>query len=80
MNVLSFIGFIIIIIGVLLILIGLRYALSGLKRSETKLGGVVLIGPVPIIFGDKRIASILLIFALAIIFMLLLLYILWMGV
>ncbi|NHW23500.1 MAG: DUF131 domain-containing protein [Archaeoglobales archaeon] len=34
------------------------------ERKEKKFGGVVLIGPIPIVFGDARIAVIALILAI----------------
>lgn len=53
---LSEIGIIIFISGIILIFIGIILSsLGGADRGETKVegGGVVLIGPVPIIFGTN---------------------------
>jgi uncharacterized protein (TIGR00304 family) len=53
---LSEIGIIIFISGIILIFIGIILSsLGGADRGETKVegGGVVLVGPVPIIFGTN---------------------------
>ncbi len=53
---LSEIGIIILISGIILIFIGIVLSsLGGADRGETKVegGGVVLVGPVPIIFGTN---------------------------
>jgi uncharacterized protein (TIGR00304 family) len=66
---LSEIGIIIFISGIILIFIGIILSsLGGADRGETKVegGGVVLIGPVPIIFGtNAKWAVIALILAIA---------------
>lgn len=65
---LSEIGIIIFISGIILIFIGIILSsLGGADRGETKVegGGVVLVGPVPIIFGtNARWAVIALILAI----------------
>ncbi len=43
-----FLGFVLIFIGIFLILL---YSFSGV---DVKTGGVVMIGPIPIIFGNDR--------------------------
>jgi len=72
----SNLGFLLIIVGIIIILVAL--ALAGLshrgQRSDVKGGGIILIGPFPIIFGsDVKTVKILiylviLIIALGIIF------------
>lgn len=70
------VGFILLFIGIMLIFIGFLY--SALKSSESsEVGGVIVIGPIPIIFGTSEkavkiavIAAILLM-VLAIVLMLL---------
>lgn len=53
-------GFLIIFIGIVLIIVGSILQASRVANDEdsaVKTGGVVLIGPIPIIFGsDKRMA------------------------
>ncbi|MCD6421304.1 MAG: DUF131 domain-containing protein [Thaumarchaeota archaeon] len=54
--------------GIALILIGallIALALTSI-RGEVKGGGVIMIGPFPIIFGDRSLAPLLLILALAV--------------
>ncbi len=65
-----------IVIGILLITLGLLLIISGTMRAKEsdgkemtqekiKGGGVILIGPVPIVFGtDKRYAFLLIILAI----------------
>ncbi|WXG43490.1 MAG: DUF131 domain-containing protein [Promethearchaeati archaeon SRVP18_Atabeyarchaeia-1] len=80
-SLLSAIGFLILLIGIILTIIGL--ALSIVKRSSrgkktegqderergrTRGGGVVMIGPIPIIFGTDR-KIVLIAVAVAIVFM-----------
>lgn len=57
---LIFIGVLIIIIAVILI------SVSGAQKGKVKGGGVILIGPIPIIFGtDKKSLKIVLLLSLA---------------
>ncbi len=49
---LLFVGLLVIFFGVLAMLIGLLPTGKG-DQSEAKFGGVVMIGPVPIIFGSN---------------------------
>ncbi len=58
-----FIGITAIIMGMLLIFIGTAFLSSGKtegsENTKVSTGGVVLIGPIPIVFGnDKRMVSI----------------------
>ena len=50
---LIFAGFIVILIGMILIFVGM---LSGITKAkgEVKGGGIILIGPFPIIFGTDK--------------------------
>lgn len=62
---LIFIGVIIIIIAVILI------SVSGAQKGKFKGGGVILIGPIPIIFGtDKKSLKTVLLLSLALTVML----------
>jgi uncharacterized protein (TIGR00304 family) len=53
---LVFIGIAAVIIGIFLIFIGTSFLSSGKNEGDTKVstGGVVLIGPIPIIFGNDK--------------------------
>ncbi len=54
-NSIILIGFAVIIIGFLLIFIGTALqSSSGSSKTEINTGGVILIGPIPIIFGNDR--------------------------
>lgn len=53
-----------ILIGVVLIIISI--IVYGRKTEETEVGGVVIIGPIPIVFGSSlRIVKVVLILAIA---------------
>ncbi|ADP77634.1 Protein of unknown function DUF131 [Methanothermus fervidus DSM 2088] len=55
-------GIVIVFLGMLLVIVGsiLQYAsVSKTGKSEVKTGGVVMIGPIPIIFGSDRQMAIL---------------------
>ncbi|MBS7610784.1 DUF131 domain-containing protein [Candidatus Bathyarchaeota archaeon] len=55
---LTIIGLIVILIGVALIFVGfLLEFLKSLKVSKVKTGGAVLIGPFPIVFGDRDLVK-----------------------
>ncbi len=55
---LAIVGFIFIAFGVVLIV------LSSLSSSEIKTGGVVLVGPIPLVFGsDRRLIYVSCVFA-----------------
>ncbi|MFX0068520.1 MAG: DUF131 domain-containing protein [Promethearchaeota archaeon] len=46
------IGAIIVIIGIAIIMLAVFSSLKG--RGKTEVGGVILIGPIPIIFGSSK--------------------------
>lgn len=65
-NTLVLSGIIVIFIGIILIFIGTAMQASS-KNSEVHTGGVILIGPIPIIFGnDKSMIVIGIVFAIII--------------
>jgi uncharacterized protein (TIGR00304 family) len=73
---LVFIGVTIILAGFLVVflatVISSNSSEEGEKRSEVRGGGVILIGPIPIIFGsDAKWASIAVILAIVLIFIVL---------
>lgn len=75
-----FIGFITILIGIVLIIIGSVISVMrapSQKNMEVEAGGVVFIGPIPIIFGtNKQIAWYMLVTAVVLaILMIIMLYI-----
>ncbi len=47
-------GIIVIFVGIILILIGTALQSTSSKNEEIHTGGVILIGPIPIIFGNDR--------------------------
>jgi uncharacterized protein (TIGR00304 family) len=48
-------GFLVVILGVLMIFIGTALqSSSSSSKTEIHTGGVIMIGPVPIIFGNDR--------------------------
>lgn len=50
------IGFVAIIIGVVLMVLGfILEALKWFRGGKVKAGGAVLIGPFPVIFGDREL-------------------------
>ncbi|WP_231551411.1 DUF131 domain-containing protein [Methanobacterium sp. SMA-27] len=54
-NSIILIGFAVIIIGFLLVFIGTALqSSSGSSKTEINTGGVILIGPIPIIFGNDK--------------------------
>lgn len=65
-NTLVLSGIIVIFIGIIIIFIGTAMQASS-KNSEVHTGGVILIGPIPIIFGnDKSMIVIGIVFAIII--------------
>lgn len=71
---LIFIGFIIVFLAVAL------FAVRGFKSGESKGGGIIIIGPIPIVFGsDKRITRNLLYLALALVIATIALFLLFRG-
>lgn len=66
---LIFIGIAAVIIGILLVFIGTALLSSGKEESNGKVstGGVILIGPIPIVFGnDKNMVSLAIVGAIII--------------
>ena len=65
---LIFLGIILVVIGFVIMFIGTiltAYKSEASKESKTKIGGVVLIGPVPLIFGnDTQTVNLTLILAI----------------
>jgi len=48
-------GFLVVILGILMIFIGTALqSSSGSSKTEIHTGGVIMIGPIPIIFGNDR--------------------------
>ena len=47
-------GIIAIFIGFILVFVGTAMQASSARTSDVKTGGVILIGPVPIIFGSDK--------------------------
>jgi uncharacterized protein (TIGR00304 family) len=47
-------GIIVIFIGFILIFLGTALQSTTTKNTEVKTGGVILIGPIPIIFGNDK--------------------------
>ena len=47
-------GIIAIFIGFILVFVGTALQASSSKTSDVKTGGVILIGPIPIIFGSDK--------------------------
>lgn len=75
-----FIGILVIVIGVILIILSI--VLSTKKTGETSFeyGGVLIIGPVPIVFGSKNRAVIIaLVLAIVLTILTIFLYILTTG-
>ena len=48
------VGIIAIFIGFILVFVGTALQASSSKTSDVKTGGVILIGPIPIIFGSDK--------------------------
>lgn len=65
-NTLILSGIIIIFIGIIILFVGTALQASS-KNSEVHTGGIILIGPIPIIFGnDKSLIVIGVVFAIII--------------
>ena len=47
-------GIIAILMGFILVFVGTAMQASSTKTSDVKTGGVILIGPIPIIFGSDK--------------------------
>ncbi|BDB98983.1 TIGR00304 family membrane protein [Saccharolobus caldissimus] len=83
MNILLDLGFLLVFLGIIVLVIGMFYeALKSSNnknnnRQRTEVGGVIFIGPIPIIFGSsKNIAKWMIIVAIIIFVLLVLFYIL----
>ena len=65
-------GIVLIFVGVLIIIIAVvLLSVSGVKKGKVKGGGVIMIGPIPIIFGtDKKSVKTVLLLSLALTVML----------
>lgn len=46
-------GFVVVMVGIVLIFIGSIYQSTN-KNTEVQTGGIIMIGPVPIIFGNDK--------------------------
>ena len=82
MEKLVFAGFALVFLGVFLIVVGVLWsAFKGGREGSVEAGGVVFIGPIPIVFGSsERVAKYMLVLAFAVSLVLLLLYVLmWRG-
>lgn len=53
-NTLVLAGIIVIFIGFILVFAGSALQTSSSKTTDVKTGGVILIGPIPIIFGNDK--------------------------
>jgi uncharacterized protein (TIGR00304 family) len=65
-NSLILIGFAVVILGVLLIFVGTTLqSSSSNSKTEVHTAGIIMIGPIPIIFGnDKGLLLVLVVFAI----------------
>lgn len=64
-NSIILVGFVVVILGILLIFVGSALqSSSNSSKNEIQTGGVIMIGPIPIIFGnDKGLVVVAVIFA-----------------
>lgn len=70
------VGLLLLFLGVAIVLLALSLQVNRDRHNETKVGGVVMIGPVPIIFGsDAKWASIALVLAIVLVALGLLYYV-----
>ncbi len=54
-NFLVIIGFVVVVLGILMIFIGSALqSSSNSSKTEIQTGGVIMIGPIPIIFGNNK--------------------------
>lgn len=74
-------AFTMMLVGVLLIVLGaLREAVKTRVEGKTEAGGVVVVGPVPIVFGTSaRITKVLLVLAIALTLVVLFTYLVLVG-
>ena len=75
------VGFVVMLVGVLLIMLSaLREAERRTEGREVEAGGVLIVGPVPIVVGSsQRIAKILLVLAIVLTLLVLLVYLITSG-
>lgn len=81
MNILLNLGFLLVFLGIIVLVIGMFYealkSSNNNNRQRTEVGGVIFIGPIPIIFGSsKNIAKWMIIVAIIIFVLLVLFYVL----
>jgi len=77
---LIFVGFIFVFIGIVLIIAGMTSGTSRTKDVGVKGGGVVLIGPIPIIFGtDSESAKTVVVLAIVLVIAAYLFFSRWNG-
>ncbi|QGA53442.1 DUF131 domain-containing protein [Sulfolobus sp. E5-1-F] len=79
LNILFDIGFLLIFIGIIILFVGMiREANKSSDRDQkTQVGGVIFIGPIPIVFGSsKGIAKWMLIVAIILFILMIIFYIL----
>ncbi len=68
------VGFLLVVIGILVIIAGIfsmayqAWKMGGMEKQEVRGGGVVMIGPIPILFGTD-IGALKLVMILAIVLM-----------
>jgi uncharacterized protein (TIGR00304 family) len=68
-------GVILIVIGMFIVILAVLRSSGGPEKSKMKSAGVIMIGPIPIIFGsDKKSVKIVLALALALTVLLIVLY------
>jgi len=61
-------GYLLILAGIFLILVGTLFSFNKTTKSSFRGGGVVLIGPIPVVFGsDWKIAVMMMALAITII-------------
>ncbi|MEM0363591.1 MAG: TIGR00304 family protein [Sulfolobaceae archaeon] len=72
------IGFLLIFIGIIVLLVGMMYeaskSSSSKDRERTQVGGVIFIGPIPIIFGSSKNIAKWMIIAAIILFILMIVF------
>lgn len=76
---LVWVGLVLVLVGMLLIVVGVVGSALKVGRGEGRVeaGGVVFIGPIPIVFGTSRgVTTVMLVLALAVTLLLLVFYLL----
>lgn len=78
MNPIIYVGAALVIIGLILVFLGfIKPPAGAIKSTEVKTGGVVVVGPFPIIFGSDKEAIIIAVISAIILMILALLMIRW---